>query len=177
MNEFLYYAFSVCGAILSDTYLGLFKTLILMLFICIFGTITVTLASINFQFLPIFTTSLLGLTIAMIGMGCLRMNQNVFGGSQFELPRQTELFQNFISVNFSLQKCGQVCGIVLFPILYNEVKCFGEKDCYPLAFGVTTFLIILSSIIFVSGKKFYVHVPPCGNVMISLIKCIHVSFF
>lgn len=58
------------------------------------------------------------------------------------------------------------------PILREDVHCFGDKDCFSLAFGVPAVLMLLSVVIFIAGKKLYVMKPPAGNMIFGVSKCI-----
>jgi dipeptide/tripeptide permease len=52
-NELLAYAFTIVGAIIADSWLGLFKTISLMLPIFAVGSLIVTIASVEPLSLPI----------------------------------------------------------------------------------------------------------------------------
>lgn len=58
------------------------------------------------------------------------------------------------------------------PILRSDVHCFGNQDCYPLAFGVPAVLMLVSIGIFVIGRAWYVMKPPQGNMLVKVFRCI-----
>ena len=84
-----------------------------------------------------------------------------FGGEQFKLPEQADQMGSFFSMfyasivsqyvvvtNFSyfltsliLQNGGSLVSTALTPILRQNVACFGQDSCYPLAFGVPAVLM------------------------------------
>lgn len=92
---------------------------------------------------------------------------------------------------------GTMVSQAIAPILRQDVACFGENDCYPLAFGVASISILLSfrefemfpfkrsisnvflifSVIFLAGKRLYVITAPTGNVFGVVITCIGVCIY
>lgn len=60
------------------------------------------------------------------------------------------------------------------PILKEDVKCFGQDDCYPLAFGGAAIGVLLSFIVFMCGSSFYTRKPPGGNMLVKVSKCVMV---
>lgn len=139
---------------------------------CVFGSATVAIASIELPFLNIRIMSFIGLMIVMISMGCIKSNQNVFGGNQFKLPEQSDMLNYYFSTHYFVLKCGQLAGIILVPVLREDVKCFGKNDCYPLAFGVPTLLMMSAMVILWVGRKNFIHIPPSGNMVTKVLKCI-----
>ena len=60
------------------------------------------------------------------------------------------------------------------PILRNDVKCFGMDNCFPLAFGVPSILMLIALFVILCGKYFYVQVPPNENMFMKVCSCITV---
>lgn len=175
VNEFCLYVFSVVGAIIADCYWGIYKTLIIMSILISFSGSIVSIASIDLPFFDIRLMSFVGLLLTMIGTGCVKTNQSVFGGNQFKLPEQSSLLDYYFSIHYLFMKFGQVCGMVLVPILREDVKCLGSNDCYPLAFGAPTLSMTVALFILLLGNKTLVHVEPSGgNVLVNVLKCIKV---
>jgi solute carrier family 15 oligopeptide transporter 1 len=175
VNEFCLYFFSIVGAIIADCYWGIYRTLTGMsILIACSGTV-VSIASMDLPFFNIRVMSLIGLIFTMIGAGCVKTSQNVFGGNQFNLPEQSALLDYYFSMHYFATKFGQVAGMIFIPILREDLKCFGEDTCYPVAFGASTLAISVAFIILLLGKNKFVHVPPAdGNALINVIKCIQV---
>lgn len=57
-------------------------------------------------------------------------------------------------------------------MLRADVRCFGNNDCYSLAFGVPAVLMICSMVIFVMGKHLYQLHPPSGNSIFGVSQCV-----
>jgi len=175
VNEFCLYFFSIVGAIIADCYWGIYRTLTTMSILIACSGAVVSIASMDLPFLNIHVMSLIGLIFTMIGAGCVKTSQNVFGGNQFKLPEQSALLDYYFSMHYFATKFGQVAGMIFVPILREDVKCFGQNDCYPVAFGAPTLAIFVAFIILLLGKKKFVHVPPANeNAVINVIRCIKV---
>ncbi len=52
--------------------------------------------------------------------------------------------------------------------MLQDVHCFGEDTCYPLAFGVPALLMLASTGVLLAGRSLYVMRPPRGNVLTSV---------
>ncbi|XP_070506336.1 peptide transporter family 1-like [Chironomus tepperi] len=173
VNEFCLYFFSIVGAIIADCYWGIYRTLTTMsILIAISGTI-VSIASMDLSFLNIRVMSFIGLICTMIGTGCVKTSQNAFGGNQFKMPEQSALLDYYFSIHYLFMKFGHVTGMVLVPILREDLKCFGDDTCYPVAFGAPTMAISIAFLILFLGRNKFVHVVPAGgNALINVVKCI-----
>ena len=115
-----------------------------------------------------------GLFISVIGSGSTRANFTAFGGNQYRLPEEAKKLTLFFSLNIFCIKCGSLMGRLFFPIVKEEVKCFGMDDCYPLAFGITAVAAALGFFLVLIGKPFYVIKPPSGNMLVKVFKCMMV---
>jgi solute carrier family 15 (oligopeptide transporter), member 1 len=104
----------------------------------------------------------------------MRSNLNVFGGNQFKLPDQETLLKSFFSMQYLASNWGALTGQLVFPILKNEVKCFGADDCFSLAFVVAPVSMVVSLILFTCGKSIYNHVAPSDNMFVKVCKCVAV---
>ncbi|XP_045033705.1 solute carrier family 15 member 1 isoform X2 [Daphnia magna] len=159
------------GAILADTYLGKFKTIAILSCIYAFGSIMLAVAAIP-NFLPQTGFSMTGLLIIAIGTGGIKPCVSAFGGDQFVRPQQDRQLEAFFSVFYFSVNAGSLISTFITPILREDVHCFGDDTCYPLAFGVPAILMIVSIVIFVAGKPLYTIKKPEGNIMGEFFKCI-----
>lgn len=107
-----------------------------------------------------------------VGTGGIKPCVAAFGGDQFILPQQEKYLITFFSVFYFAINSGSLISSFLTPELRNGVKCFGEQECYSLAFFVPAILMVLSIVIFVAGKPMYRMKKPEGNVVLSVFKCI-----
>lgn len=118
--------------------------------------------------------SLVGIFVIFLASGGIKSNQNVFGGNQFKLPEQENALNSYFSTQYFVLKCGLLAGQITIPILRHDVQCFDMNDCYPLAFGLPSILMLAAFLVLLSGKSIYVHVSPTENMMVKVLKCIAV---
>ncbi|XKL68927.1 hypothetical protein PGB90_006696 [Kerria lacca] len=168
----LCYFFPLFGAILADSFLGKFKTIFYLSIIYALGNIVLSIGAIPVLAIPHRTISLLGLLFIAIGTGGIKPCVSAFGGDQFVLPEQSLQLQRFFSFFYFSINAGSMISTFLTPALRNDVKCFGQNSCFPLAFGVPAILMIVSVVIFVLGKNLYKMKRPEENIIIVFISCI-----
>ncbi|CRK99882.1 CLUMA_CG013185, isoform A [Clunio marinus] len=174
-NEFLVYTFTIFGAIVGDTWWGMFKTIAWMSIVYSLGNFVVALAAIQPLNLPTLALTITGLFILAVGSGGVRPNLSVFGGFQYTSD-QTEGLGLYFGLQYFVMKCGTLVGSLVSPILRGDVTCFGMDNCYPLAFGTPGIVMLLSFVIFMLGKRFYVKVQPSKQSMLLLVSsCIITS--
>jgi len=86
----------------------------------------------------------LGLVLFGLGAGGVKPCVSAFGGDQFLLPRQEQHLQKFFSVYYLVMNVASFLATIGAPILREDVRCFGQDTCYPLAFGIPSALLLLS---------------------------------
>lgn len=118
------------------------------------------------------TLSVIGLLATVFGSGCLKSNLNAFGGNQFKLPEQSKQLSYFFSLQYFALKCGSTIARASFPILREDVKCFGMNDCYPLAFALPAIAMLLASIVLICGRRTYVKEAPHDNMFLKFVGCV-----
>lgn len=116
-----------------------------------------------------------GLLPMTMGTGGIRVNLNIFGANQYKLPDQAAQLSVYFTLQYLVLKCGSILGRLATPILSQDIKCFGEDDCYSLSFGVTALVMFSSLVILACGNSSYVKKPTSGNMLIKVSKCIQVS--
>jgi solute carrier family 15 (oligopeptide transporter), member 1 len=161
VNELVLYFFTVVFAVVADSWLGLYKTILYNTVLSAFGVGIIALLTIQTE--PIVILAIIGLTLHVLASGGIKSNLNVFGGNQFILPEEEGRLKSYFAKQYFVMECGLLLGQVLLPILKNEVKCFGADDCFPLAFGVAAALLLINFIVFACGRSRYIHVKPTGN--------------
>jgi solute carrier family 15 oligopeptide transporter 1 len=88
--------------------------------------------------------SMTGLLIIAIGTGGIKPCVSAFGGDQFVRPQQDRQLESFFSVFYFSVNAGSLISTAVTPILREDVSCFGDDTCYPLAFGVPAVLMLIS---------------------------------
>lgn len=110
-----------------------------------------------------------------MGSGSLKSNLNAFGGNQFKLPEQSEKLSFFFSLQYFAVKCGSTVARTTFPIIREDVKCFGMNECYPFAFLLPSIAMFIGAVALLLGRKTYADVPPNGNMFVKTFSCIMVK--
>lgn len=108
------------------------------------GSLLLSLGAIPTLHLPVSAVTVLGLLLIALGTGGIKPCVSAFGGDQFKLPEQAKELGKFFSIFYLAINVGSLISTTLTPILREDVHCFGEKECYSLAFGVPGALMIIS---------------------------------
>ncbi|RVE47292.1 hypothetical protein evm_008089 [Chilo suppressalis] len=166
------YVFPIVGGIVADNYLGKYRTILYMMFVYAAGNLLVAVTAIPQLALPGRLCTLIGLFMITIGTGGIKPCVTAFGGDQFKLPAQETQLAAYFSVLYFIVCAGSLLAKTVSPILRSEVHCFGDKDCYSLAFGAPGLVILMSVVIFVSAKSRYIIKQPEGNVVLDFMRCI-----
>ncbi|KAL0113725.1 hypothetical protein PUN28_012687 [Cardiocondyla obscurior] len=164
------YFFPLVGAIISDSWLGKFYTILYLSGIYAIGQIILSLSAAPPVGLPARESSIVGLLLIALGTGGIKPCVSAFGGDQFVLPQQERYLAMFFSLFYFSINTGSLISTLLTPVLRNT-QCF-DTDCYFLAFLVPAVLMILSIVIFVLGKRMYKIVNPTGNLIVKVTKCV-----
>lgn len=140
----LAYFFPLIGAIVSDSFLGKFRTILYVSMIYAAGSVLLALSSAEPVGLPQKEFSILSLFLIALGTGGIKPCVSAFGGDQFKLPQQQTQLALFFSLFYFSINAGSLISTFLTPVLRNNVHCFGEDSCFPLAFAVPGVLMVVS---------------------------------
>ncbi|XP_067460539.1 solute carrier family 15 member 2 [Thunnus thynnus] len=168
----LCYFTPILGAIIADSWLGKFKTIIHLSILYVIGHVVKSVGAIpmvgdkNMHI----ALSMIGLTLIAIGTGGIKPCVAAFGGDQFDEEHVNER-QKFFSIFYMSINAGSFLSTVITPILRSDVQCFGS-DCYALAFGVPAALMVVSLFVFIVGSGLYKMSPPQGNILLEVCNCI-----
>ncbi|XP_054829564.1 solute carrier family 15 member 1 [Eublepharis macularius] len=179
----LCYLTPILGALIADSFLGKFKTIISLSIVYTVGQVVLSISSINDLTdgnrdgipdnieIPI-ALSMIGLVLIALGTGGIKPCVAAFGGDQFE-EHQEKQRSTFFSIFYLSINAGSLISTIITPILRGE-ECgiHVKQKCYPLAFGVPAALMAIALIVFIVGSRMYKKVKPQGNVMVQVGKCI-----
>lgn len=174
-----------------------FRTILYLSCVYATGSTLIALGAIPVLHLPAQTFTVIGLLLIGLGSGGIKpcvsflsselilelsltvfLHQvSAFGGDQFKIPEQVKQLASFFSFFYFSINAGSLISTYLMPILREDVHCFGDLDCFSLAFGVPGVLMIISIVVFVAGRKLYTVKKPTGNVIVEVSKCVVVSSF
>ncbi|KAM9850610.1 solute carrier family 15 member 2 [Aulostomus maculatus] len=179
LSTAVYHAFSslcyftpILGALIADSWLGKYKTIIYLSIVYVIGHVVKSVGAIptvgnNDVHISL---SMLGLILIAFGTGGIKPCVAAFGGDQFEEEHVSER-QKFFSIFYMSINAGSLLSTVITPILRGDVQCFGG-DCYALAFGVPAALMVVALVVFMTGSSLYKRNPPQGNILLEVCNCI-----
>ncbi len=142
------YFLPVFGAILSDAFLGKYRTILTLSLVYCFGPLVLAMDHTR-------TGLLLGLGLIAIGSGGIKPCVSSHVGDQFGetnkhlIPRAFSWF--YFSVNF-----GSTISTALIPEI---LKSKGPH----WAFGIPAVLMFIATLVFWSGRHKFIHIPPAGR--------------
>ncbi|XP_056291641.1 solute carrier family 15 member 2 isoform X2 [Pseudoliparis swirei] len=175
----VYHAFSslcyftpVLGALIADSWLGKYRTIVYLSMVYVVGHVVKSVGAV-----PVVGTanvhialSMAGLVLIAFGTGGIKPCVAAFGGDQFDEEHGSER-QKFFSIFYMAINAGSLLSTVVTPILRGDVQCFGG-DCYALAFGVPAALMVVALVVFIAGSGQYKRSPPQGNVLLEVCRCV-----
>ena len=150
-HEFVFgvYFLPILGAIVSDGFLGKYRTIIWLSVVYCFGHLAL---AVNDTRVGLFA----GLLLIAIGSGGIKPNVSAHVGDQFGAANRHLLTRAFgwfyLSINLGSSISNYVCPILL------ENKNFGSR----FAFGLPGLLMVTATVVFWLGRKKFVHIPPGG---------------
>uniref|UniRef100_A0A8C7L6S4 Solute carrier family 15 member 1 n=1 Tax=Oncorhynchus kisutch TaxID=8019 RepID=A0A8C7L6S4_ONCKI len=179
----LCYLTPILGAIVADSWLGKFKTIVYLSIVYTVGQVVMAVSAIhditdtdrdgtpdNMTFHV--AMSMVGLFLIALGTGGIKPCVAAFGGDQFE-DHQEKQRSTFFSIFYLSINAGSLLSTVITPILRGqECGIHSQQKCYPLAFGVPAALMVVALIVFIMGSGMYNKTAPKGNIMLEVCKCI-----
>ncbi|XP_043966232.1 solute carrier family 15 member 1b isoform X1 [Gambusia affinis] len=179
----LCYLSPILGAIIADSWLGKFKTIVYLSIVYAAGQVIMAVSAIhditdgNKDGTPDNMTfhialSMVGLLLIALGTGGIKPCVAAFGGDQFS-EDQDKQRSTFFSIFYLSINAGSLLSTVITPILRAQ-KCGiqTQQQCYSLAFGVPAALMVVALIVFIVGSGMYNKTAPSGNIMVKVCRCI-----
>ncbi|NXH75929.1 S15A1 protein, partial [Hydrobates tethys] len=179
----LCYLTPILGALIADSWLGKFKTIVSLSIVYTIGQAVMAVSSISDltdhsrdgspdNVSLHIALSMVGLILIALGTGGIKPCVSAFGGDQFEDDQEKQRTR-FFSIFYLSINAGSLLSTIITPILRaQECGIYSKQRCYPLAFGVPAALMAVALVVFVFGSGMYKKVKPQGNVMIQVSKCI-----
>ncbi|XP_053493167.1 solute carrier family 15 member 1b [Ictalurus furcatus] len=179
----LCYLTPILGAIIADSWLGKFKTIVYLSIVYTVGQGVMAISAVhdmtdsNQDGTPDNMTlhvalSMVGLLLIALGTGGIKPCVAAFGGDQFQ-DHQEKQRSTFFSIFYLSINAGSLLSTVITPILRaQECGMNSQQKCYPLAFGVPAALMAVALVVFIAGSSMYIKAAPKGNIMLEVCKCI-----
>lgn len=141
------YFFPLIGAIVSDAFLGKYKTIMALSIVYCFGHLALAIDETRLGLT-------IGLTMIAVGSGGIKPCVSAHVGDQFGHKNQHLLERVFgwfyFSINF-----GSFFSTLLTPVLLEK---YGPR----VAFGLPGVFMLLATIVFWMGRNHFAHIPPAG---------------
>ncbi|NWS79708.1 S15A1 protein, partial [Toxostoma redivivum] len=175
----LCYLTPILGAIIADSWLGKFKTILYLSIVYAIGQTVLSVGSISEltggsgnNLAPNIALSMIGLILIALGTGGIKPCVSAFGGDQFEEDQERQR-ATFFSLFYLSINAGSLLSTLITPTLRaSECGIHTKQECYPLAFGVPAILMAVALVVFIIGSKMYKKVKPQGNIMLEVSKCV-----
>ncbi|KAM8819788.1 solute carrier family 15 member 1 [Eudromia elegans] len=179
----LCYLTPILGALIADSWLGKFKTIVSLSIVYTIGQAIMSISSINDltdsnrdgtpdHIAVHVVLSVVGLILIALGTGGIKPCVAAFGGDQFNDDQEKQRTR-FFSIFYLSINAGSLISTIITPILRGqECGIHSKQRCYPLAFGVPAALMAVALIVFIIGSRMYKKVRPQGNIMVEVSKCI-----
>lgn len=118
--------------------------------------------------------SFLGLVIAAVGYGSLKPLVNSYGAHQYN-PSEVKNIALFFSLYYFMYNGGSIISRFVNPILRQDIQCFGNDDCFPLAFGIPGIFMIVVALIIIVANRFSETSQTNGTTLLNVFACIWVK--
>ncbi|NOY26270.1 MAG: POT family MFS transporter [Oligoflexia bacterium] len=141
------YFFPALGALISDAFLGKYKTILSLSLVYVLGHLTLALDDTRLGLS-------LGLTLIAIGSGGIKPCVSAHVGDQFGKSNQ-HLLEKIFNWFYLAINLGAFVSTMLTPWLLDN---YGPH----YAFGVPGLLMLLATILFWMGRNVFIHIPPGG---------------
>ncbi|XP_076872023.1 solute carrier family 15 member 1b [Brachyhypopomus gauderio] len=179
----LCYLTPILGAIVADSWLGKFKTIVYLSIVYTIGQVVLAVSAIhditdsdhdgtpdNMTFHV--ALSMVGLSLIALGTGGIKPCVSAFGGDQFE-DHQEKQRSTFFSIFYISINAGSLLSTLITPILRSQdCGIHSQQKCYPLAFGVPAALMAVALVVFIVGSGMYTKAAPKGNIITEVCCCI-----
>lgn len=144
----LAYTLPFIGGLVADWFTGKYRIILSISIVYCIGHLCLALFDKDLN------GFIMGLVLIAIGAGGIKSCVSANVGDQFDKSNQVLLSKVYGWFYFSIN-AGSVISTILIPWVYAE---WGAK----WAFGIPGLLMALATVIFFSGRKMYVRVPPSG---------------
>ncbi|MBI1903781.1 MAG: hypothetical protein HYS13_21975 [Planctomycetia bacterium] len=152
---FAAYFFPLLGALVSDVFLGKYRTILFVSWFYCVGHLILALNDFHWVHQKIGLA--VGLVVIAIGAGGIKPCVSAHVGDQFGKKNENLLARAFFWFYFAIN-FGSFISTLLTPWLLKHKETFGPK----WAFGVPGVLMLVATIVFWMGRHKFVHVPPGG---------------
>ena len=137
----------ILGAIISDVFLGKYKTILILSIVYCLGHLTLALDETTWGLA-------VGLSLISLGAGGIKPCVSAHVGDQFG-KTNSHLLEKVFSWFYLSINLGAFVSTMLTPLL---LKYYGSH----IAFGIPGILMFIATILFWVGRHTFIHIPPGG---------------
>lgn len=109
-----------------------------------------------------------------IGDGCLKPLNRTYGAYQYH-PHEVKSIALFFVLYYFVYNCGSITSRLVSPILRQDVRCFGNDDCFTIAFAIPGICMILVALLTIIANRYSVTVQADGTTLLNVFACIWVN--
>jgi len=169
------YASGLIGALLADSFVGKYRTILWVGIMYAFGQAILSFGAVgngdegikNFPNMPV---SFIGMALIALGTGGIKPCVVALGADQFKVPEQNAYMTSYFAMFYASINFGSLVATIVTPYL-RGVHCMGDESCYTLAFGVPAALMIIAIFFFWFGRNQYKKPVPERNVVKLFFQC------
>lgn len=110
-----------------------------------------------------------------VGDGCLKPLHLTYGALQYH-SSEVKSISLFFVLYFSMYNFGSIVSRLISPILRQDLQCFGNDDCFSVAFGISAIGMVLVALMTIVANQ-YTETEQAdveGNSLLSVFACIWV---
>ena len=154
------YFFPLLGAIISDWFLGKYRTILYLSVVYCLGHLSLAFMDLHMPFLEPRDYLMLGLILIAVGSGGIKPCVSAHVGDQFGSGNAHLLERIFGWFYFSIN-LGAFASTLLTPYL------LAHEDFGPAwAFGIPGVLMAIATVLFWMGRNTFIHIPAGGSSFI-----------
>lgn len=112
--------------------------------------------------------------VLTFGDGCLVILFPTFGAEQYR-SNEKKSIDWFFAMFYFMFNCGSIVSRFVSPILREDIKCFGNDDCFPMAFGLPAVLMVIAAGLVIVANRYAETKQIKGNTLLHVFACMKVD--
>jgi dipeptide/tripeptide permease len=157
---------ALVSAIFADTFLGIYKTILVFSAVYMGGLVLVDIAAYpGMNQLWMVYVALFGLLA--IGAGGIKSCVSVLGGQQYSPVDQKEQLTTFFTLFYASINVGAMIGGFVVPLVIKETG-----DNYFIGYLIPTIAFAVATAVIILGSKRYVLMKPQGSTVLQIFRVV-----
>ena len=161
----LTYVFALCSAVIADTYLGAYLTILIFSVIYMTGLVMICIAAVSFidQLWMVYVS--LWFLLA-VGAGGIKSCVSVLGGQQYSPVDHKDKITQFFTLFYAAINLGALIGGIAVPQVAKYA------DSYAIAYTIPAIAFGLATVVLMYGSPRYVRMKPQGSAVLKIFKVV-----